>query len=72
VSDAGERLVKATEVRPGDRVRARDIDLTVTRIDHPFLGREGMLAYVEDSEAQWIKVPVALDAEVLVVAPASS
>ncbi|QEC47564.1 hypothetical protein FSW04_08220 [Baekduia soli] len=61
----GARTVPATEVRPGDRITARAIDLTVTRIDRPFLGRDEMLAFVEDSDVQWIKVPVALDAEVV-------
>ena len=48
--------VKATEVRLGDRVRARSgAELTVTRIDEEFIGRANMLAFVEDSEEQWFQ-----------------
>ena len=50
-------LIKATEVRVGDRLRARSgAELTVTRIDDEFLGRAEMLAFVEDSEEQWLKM----------------
>ena len=58
-------LVPASEIRIGDRLRARDgTELTVTRIDRDFLGRPQMLAFVEDSEAQWFKLPAPADAEV--------
>ena len=60
--------VKASEVRVGDRIRNRDLELTVTRIDHPFLGRDEMLAFVEDSDVQWLKLPVALDGDVELLA----
>ncbi len=56
--------VKATEVQVGDRIQARGLELTVSRVDHPFLGRASMLAFVEDTDVQWLKVPVALDADV--------
>ncbi|HEY4279713.1 MAG TPA: hypothetical protein VGM91_15920 [Conexibacter sp.] len=65
VSDA--RTVKAAEVQLGDRIRARGLELTVTRIDQAFLGRDNMLAFVEDSEVQWLKVPALLDLDVEVV-----
>jgi hypothetical protein len=58
------RSVKATEVRVGDRIRSYDLELTVTRIDQPFLGRDHMLAFVEDSDVQWLKLPAALDGDV--------
>ena len=57
-------VVPATEVRIGDRIRARGLELTVSRIDQPFMGRPEMLAFVEDSDVRWIKVPVKLDARV--------
>jgi hypothetical protein len=57
--------VKATEVRLGDRVRARSgAELTVTRIDEEFMGRANMLAFVEDSEEQWFKMPALRDGDV--------
>jgi hypothetical protein len=62
--------VKATSVRLGDRIRAYDLELTVTRIDCPFMGREDFVAFVEDSDAQWLKLPAPIDASVERVAPA--
>ena len=60
--------VKATEVRLGDRVRARSgAELTVTRIDEEFMGRANMLAFVEDSEEQWFKMPALRDGDVELV-----
>ena len=60
--------VKATEVRLGDRVRARSgAELTVTRIDEEFIGRANMLAFVEDSEEQWFKMPALRDGDVELV-----
>jgi hypothetical protein len=62
---AAPRVVKASAVRIGDRIRAREtIELTVTRIDEAFMGREEMLAFVEDSNAQWLKLPAGRDAEI--------
>jgi hypothetical protein len=60
--------VKATEVRLGDRLRARSgAELTVTRIEEEFMGRVNMLAFVEDSEEQWFKMPALRDGDVEVV-----
>jgi uncharacterized protein YacL (UPF0231 family) len=60
--------VKATEVRLGDRLRARSgAELTVTRIEEEFMGRANMLAFVEDSEEQWFKLPALRDGEVELV-----
>lgn len=60
--------VKATEVRLGDRLRARSgVKLTVTRIDEEFMGRANMLAFVEDSEEQWFKMPALRDGDVELV-----
>lgn len=57
--------MKASEVRVGDRLRTRTgQELTVTRIDHRFLDRPGMLAFVEDSDDQWLKLPAPADADV--------
>jgi hypothetical protein len=60
--------IRATEVRIGDRLRTRlGAELTVTRIDDGFMDRPEMLAFVEDSETQWLKMPARLDAEVELV-----
>jgi len=60
--------VAALDVRVGDRLRARDGRLmTVTRIDNGFLGRAEMIAFVEDSETQWFKLPARVDSEVELV-----
>jgi hypothetical protein len=60
--------VTATEVRLGDRLRARSgTELTVTRIDEQFMGRAEMLAFVEDSDEQWFKMPALRDGEVELV-----
>jgi hypothetical protein len=62
--------VKATEVRLGDRLRARSgAELTVTRIEEEFMGQANMLAFVEDSEEQWFKMPALRDGDVEVVRP---
>ncbi|MGH8981083.1 MAG: hypothetical protein ACRDWE_08690 [Acidimicrobiales bacterium] len=47
----------AGEVRVGDQVRLSDQEITVSRIEPSFLGLEGMIAFVEDSEERWLKVP---------------
>jgi hypothetical protein len=65
--------IKATEVRLGDRLRARSgTALTVTRIDHRFMGRTDMLAFVEDSEQQWFKMPAPRNGDVELVHRADS
>jgi hypothetical protein len=57
--------VRASEVRVGDRLRTRTgTELTVTRIDEGFMGRAEMLAFVEDSQTQWLKMAARRDAEV--------
>jgi hypothetical protein len=57
----------------GDRVRARSgQELTVTRIDEGFMGRPGLLAFVEDSDEQWFKMPAPSDGDVELVRRADS
>jgi hypothetical protein len=57
--------VTASEVKPGDRVRTPSGDeLTVSRIEAPFLGRAEMIAFIEDSSERWFKRPVPQSAEV--------
>jgi hypothetical protein len=64
----GPATLRASEVRIGDRLRTRSgAELTVTRIDEGFMGQAQMLAFVEDSEEQWFKMPALRDGEVELV-----
>lgn len=57
--------VKAADVQPGQRVRTADgMEITATRIERPFLGRDTMLAFIEDTPQRWYKKPAPLDADV--------
>jgi hypothetical protein len=61
----GWQMVKASEVRPGQRVRTQDgTELIATRIERPFMGRNEMLAFIEDTETRWFKRPAPVDADV--------
>jgi hypothetical protein len=58
-------MVSASDVRIGDRLRARTgFELTVTRIDHGLLGRSDLLSFVEDTDEQWLKMPAPADSQV--------
>jgi hypothetical protein len=60
-----------TDVRPGDRVRlASGREMLVSRIEPNFLGRETMVAFIEDTPDRWFKQPVQQVAEVEVLRPA--
>ena len=56
--------VTADQVRAGDRVRVRGQEITVARVDESFLGRENFLAFIEDTDERWFKVPTPSDAVV--------
>jgi len=57
--------VKAADVRAGDRVRlASGAEMLVSRIETRFLGRDGLIAFIEDTPARWYKQPVSQAAEV--------
>ncbi len=58
--------ILASEVKVGDVLRARDgTELTVTRIgDFIF---PGMIAFIEDSDVKWFKMPAKADGEVTLV-----
>jgi hypothetical protein len=62
----------ARDVKVGDRVRVPNgTELLVGRIESPFLGRDGMLAFVEDTSERWFKQPLPVDTPVEVVHSAS-
>jgi hypothetical protein len=56
--------VTAADVEVGDRVRlATGVEMVVSRIEPAFFGRDGLLAFVEDTETRWYKQPVPSTAE---------
>ena len=58
----------AGQVRPGDTVRtSHGFVLLVTRVEEPFLGRPGMLAFIEDTPGRWFKAASPVDAEIEVL-----
>ena len=60
--------MKATAVKPGDRVRTADgSELTATRIEAAFFGMDNMLAFIEDTPQRWFKRPMTTDADVEVL-----
>jgi len=60
--------IPATQVQVGDRLRTGSgLELAVTRVDEGFFGRPDMLAFVEDSETQWMKLPALRGGEVELV-----
>jgi hypothetical protein len=63
VAERWDRIA-AGDVAVGDQVRVRDTEITVARIEPQFLGRAGMIAFIEDTPARWLKVPTPEDAEV--------
>jgi len=61
-------MIAAADVRLGDTLRTRSgLEITVTRIDDGFLGMDGMIAFVEDSDVRWLKMPAQRDGEVELV-----
>jgi hypothetical protein len=57
--------VTAADVRAGDRVRlASGAAMLVSRVEERLLGRDGLIAFIEDTPARWYKQPVAQSAEV--------
>ena len=59
--------LKAIEVKPGTKIRLYEQDLTVTRVDHPFLGRDNMVLLVESTDQRWKCLPAGTDTDVEVL-----
>ena len=57
------KKVVASEVKPGDRIKRGDTELTVSRIDSSFMSRPEMIAFVEDTPERWLKLPSPTNAE---------
>jgi hypothetical protein len=59
------------DVQPGDRVRlASGREMLVSRIEPNFLGRDTMVAFIEDTPERWFKQPVQQVAELEILRPA--
>jgi hypothetical protein len=59
------RNAKATDVTVGDVLRTQSGEVVkVSQIEANFMGREGMLAFVEDTSERWYKRPLPADADV--------
>lgn len=60
--------VAASEVRTGDQIRLQSgRSMTVSQIEPAFMGRAGMLAFIQDTSEGWFKQPMpeSTDVEVL-------
>ncbi|HWD25189.1 MAG TPA: hypothetical protein VG368_06965 [Acidimicrobiales bacterium] len=58
----------AKDVQPGDRVRLESgEEVIASRVEMNFLGREGLLAFIEDTPDRWYKRPAPQDAPVEVL-----
>ena len=65
-AEADVTTIRASEVQVGDVLRSRDgTELTVTRIGEFIF--PGMLAFTEDSDQKWFKMPAPADGEVTLV-----
>ena len=63
MSDTWETVGMA-DVKPGDRVRYRDFEFTIARIDPNFLGREEMVCLIEDEPERWAAYPGPISGEI--------
>lgn len=60
--------VRADQVEPGQTIELYGQRLQVTRVDHPFLGRDEMRLLVESTEQRWHCLVASNDTEVEVTA----
>jgi hypothetical protein len=58
---------KVDDVQPGDVVRYAGQEFTVARVDAPFLGRDEMVCFIEDTPERWHAYPARLGDEVEVL-----
>ena len=56
MSDTWE-TVGMSDVGPGDRVRYRDYEFTIARVDRAFLGMDTMVCLIEDEPTRWFAYP---------------
>jgi hypothetical protein len=58
------RTIGVDDVQPGDRIRHREQEFTVARVDSPFLGLDAMVCFIEDTPTRWHAYPAARSQEV--------
>jgi hypothetical protein len=58
------RPATAGDVQVGDVIKARGVEIIVSRIETEFLGRPGMIAIIQDTPERWFKAPMTPDAPV--------
>jgi hypothetical protein len=57
--------VPASDVQAGDRIRlATGAEMLVSRIERRLLGRDGLIAFIEDTPERWYKQPLSEATEV--------
>jgi hypothetical protein len=61
---------KVDDVQPGDVVRYAGQEFTVARVDAPFLGRDEMVCFIEDTPTRWHAYPMGRQEQVRVRRPA--
>ena len=66
MSDTWE-TVGMNDVGPGDRVRYREYEFTIARVDSPFLGVETMVCLIEDEPTRWFAYPGPRDGQIEVL-----
>jgi hypothetical protein len=45
-------------------IKARGVEIIVSRIETEFLGRPGMIAFIQDTPERWFKAPMTPDTPV--------
>lgn len=66
------KTIKAAEIKVGDKVKLQTGDeFEVARIEAPFLGRDNMAAFIEDTPTRWHSYPMPLEMDVEVSAGGS-
>jgi hypothetical protein len=58
------KTTKVDDVQPGDVLRYAGQEFTVARVDAPFLGRDEMVCFIEDTPARWHAYPAVRGADV--------
>jgi len=54
------QTIPVPEVKPGDRIRFRDTEFEVGRVDAKFLGMDQMVCIIEDTPTRWHAYPAAV------------
>jgi hypothetical protein len=53
-----------TDLAPGDRIRYRDTEFEIGRIDDRFLGMDAMVCIIEDTPTRWHAYPAQKEANI--------